>query len=181
MVRSTCTEVLLNPISHTLTFFATRYVRQVIIGQRGDDELISGGGTCQPCNCYSSLTHTCTCLTNTGFFLHLGNNLVIGDAGFNTITSNADFARIYQIYRSMESPAGSNYAPDAEDYGFAFMVDFELYPNPYRNIDSLTSIIGEQSEAYLHIPTTFYRLHTHLSLLPSNYLLLLLTRSNSDH
>jgi hypothetical protein len=29
------------------------------------------------------------------------------------------------------------------DFGIAFMCDFDLYPNPYRYVDSLMSIIGK--------------------------------------
>jgi hypothetical protein len=85
----------------------------VLIGQRGNDILESGPG----------------------------NDLLVGDAGTNVIASNADFPRIYQIYRSMQTPLP--YAPDASDFGIAFMSDFDLYPNPYRYVDSLMSIIGE--------------------------------------
>jgi hypothetical protein len=85
----------------------------VLIGQRGNDILESGPG----------------------------NDLLVGDAGTNLIASNADFPRIYQIYRSMQTPLP--YAPDATDFGIAFMSDFDLYPNPYRYVDSLMSIIGE--------------------------------------
>jgi Ca2+-binding RTX toxin-like protein len=85
----------------------------VLIGQRGDDHLESGAG----------------------------NDVLIGDAGSNHIAFNMDLPRIYQLYRSMESPAP--YAPDAEDFGTAFLCDFELYPNPYRFMDSLMSIIGK--------------------------------------
>jgi Ca2+-binding RTX toxin-like protein len=87
----------------------------VLVGQRGDDLLQSGDG----------------------------DDLLIGDAGTNTIASNMDFPRVFQIYRSMETPL--LYSPQATDFGIAFTSDFDLYPNPYRFVDSLTSIIGKST------------------------------------
>jgi hypothetical protein len=67
----------------------------------------------------------------------LGNDLAIGDAGENHISTNMNFPRIYQIYRSFETPSGSGYAPNSTNgFGFAFTSDFELHSNPYRAIDA---------------------------------------------
>jgi Ca2+-binding RTX toxin-like protein len=90
-------------------------VLTVLIGQRGNDHLESGSGS----------------------------DLLIGDAGTNLIATNMDLPRIYQIYRCMEALSPYAHAPGATDFGMAFTSDFELYPNPYRQIDSLTSIIGK--------------------------------------
>ena len=67
--------------------------------------------------------------------------MAIGDSGFNKITTSLDLPRIHQIYRFLSSP--SDYAPAVSDFGFAFMNDFELYPNPYRHLDSQASIIDQ--------------------------------------
>lgn len=97
----------------------------MLIGQRGNDILASG----------------------------LGNDLLIGDAGTNLIASNADFPRVYQIFRSMQTPWP--YAQDATDFGMTFMSDFDLYPNPYRFVDSLMSIIGECIMSRIHKPANY--------------------------
>ena len=67
--------------------------------------------------------------------------MAIGDGGSNKIATNLDFPRIYQMYRSMEKFGA--YAPDATDFGHVFMNDFELYPAPYRIVDSQASIIDQ--------------------------------------
>ena len=85
----------------------------VLIGQRGNDRLFTGNG----------------------------NSLAIGDAGFNYIASNLVFPRIYQMYRSMEN--SGDYAPHASDYGFTWLSDFDLFPSPYRIVDSQASIIDQ--------------------------------------
>jgi Ca2+-binding RTX toxin-like protein len=95
------------------SYLTPRLSTIVLIGQRGDDHLESGAG----------------------------NDVLIGDAGSNHIVFTIDLPRIYQLYRSMETP--EPYAPEAEDFGTAFMCNFELYPNPYRFMDSLMSIIGK--------------------------------------
>lgn len=87
----------------------------VLIGQRGNDRIITGPG----------------------------NHLVIGDNAFNKITTNLDFPRIYQVYRSLGSPAGSGYAPGAPAVGYTFMNDFDLFPNPFRYVDSQASLIDQ--------------------------------------
>lgn len=85
----------------------------MLIGQRGNDQLYTGGG----------------------------NDLAIGDAGSNKIATNIDTPRIIQIYRFLSSPA--DYAPNATDFGFAFMNDFDLYPYPFRYVDAGASIIDQ--------------------------------------
>jgi len=84
----------------------------VLIGQRGDDNIT-------------------------------GSGLLIGDAGQNLIPQNTDLPRIYQIYRTLSAPAGSGYevGPNEVDFGVAFTSDFELYPNQYRFVDYMQSII----------------------------------------
>lgn len=67
----------------------------------------------------------------------MGNDLAIGDAGENHISTNTNFPRIYQIYRSFETPPGSGYAPNSTNgFGFAFTSDFDLHSNPYRSLDA---------------------------------------------
>ena len=84
----------------------------VCIGQRGDDKITGG----------------------------LGNDLLIGDAGTNVIPQDMNLPRVYQVYRTMDTPEDSDYVV-ATDYGALFTYDFELYPNQYRQVDSLASII----------------------------------------
>lgn len=56
---------------------------------------------------------------------------------FCSISTNTNFPRIYQIYRSFEIPEGSDYAPyPTNGFGFAFTSDFDLHSNPYRAIDA---------------------------------------------
>ena len=72
-----------------------------------------------------------------------GADLIIGDNGFNHIPQNADLPRVFQIYRYFDTPVDSIYI-DAEttiDYGVSFSADFELYPDQYREVDYLQSIV----------------------------------------
>ena len=87
----------------------------MLIGQRGNDEIFTGQG----------------------------NNLAIGDAGTNKVTTNLDIPRIYQVYRSLSSPVNSGYAPDASVFGYTFMSDFDLFPQPFRYVDSQASLIDK--------------------------------------
>jgi Ca2+-binding RTX toxin-like protein len=112
---------LLSFIPFLGSYLTPRLFAVVLIGQRGDDHMESGAG----------------------------NDVLIGDAGSNHIAFNMDLPRIFQLYRSMETP--EPYDPDAEDFGTAFMSDFELYPNPYRFMDSLMSIIGKHYVYYVCI------------------------------
>ena len=80
----------------------------MLIGQRGNDELDTGSGM----------------------------DVAIGDAGMNTVTTTMDLPRIYQIYRSFESPKNSGYSPGSSRFGYLFGSDFDLVPKPYRSIDS---------------------------------------------
>jgi hypothetical protein len=90
----------------------------VLIGQRGDDTL-SGQD---------------------------GDDILIGDAGSNLITTNTDIPRIYQIYRLLYAPPGSDYdVSDSPDFGVPFTADHELYPNQYRQVDSLASIVDKMT------------------------------------
>jgi hypothetical protein len=66
----------------------------------------------------------------------LGADVVIGDAGTNTITTTMDIPRIFQIYRSFASPIDSGYAPNGSDFGFVFTSKFNLHPNPQRLTDA---------------------------------------------
>lgn len=92
-----------------ITEFLTHWVFYFIRCQKGNDYLSTGSG----------------------------NDLAIGDAGTNTISTNMNFPRIYQIYRSFESPEGSGYAPySTNGFGFAFSSDFDLHSNPYRSLDA---------------------------------------------
>lgn len=86
---------------------------EVLIGQRGNDHILTG----------------------------MGDDLAIGDGGTNKIASSLDIPKIYQSYRFLSSP--SEYAPNAPDFGFAFMNDFDLYPSPHRHLDSQASIIDQ--------------------------------------
>lgn len=86
----------------------------LLFGQRGNDHLVGGNG----------------------------DDVLIGDAGSNTIPSDMDMPRIYQVYRAMLAPPDSGYiTTDATDFGVVFTADYELYPNQYRQVDSLSSII----------------------------------------
>lgn len=85
----------------------------VLIGQRGNDQIFTGNG----------------------------NTLAIGDGGFNYIATNLAFPRIYQMYRSFEKVG--DYAPYMSGFGFTWMSDFDLYPSPYRVVDSQASIIDQ--------------------------------------
>ena len=87
----------------------------VLIGQRGNDNIITGPG----------------------------NDVAIGDAGTNTLTTNLDIPRIYQVYRSLTSPAGSGYDANARGFGFVFISDFDLLPHPFRYVDSQASLIDK--------------------------------------
>ncbi|CAB9505197.1 Kringle domain [Seminavis robusta] len=66
-----------------------------------------------------------------------GNNLIIGDAGTNSITYNMDFPKIYEIYRALSAPSPF----EVPQYGAVFSIDYKLWPNQYRQVDSLGSII----------------------------------------
>lgn len=74
-----------------------------------------------------------------------GNDLAIGDGGSNSIAANMDLPRIYQIYRSLRTNATieSEWAPSADDFGFTFTSDFDLYPNPQRFVDSQSSFVDQ--------------------------------------
>jgi len=73
-----------------------------------------------------------------------GADVAIGDAGTNTIATTLNMPRIYQIYRSFNSPPGSGYAPNASDFGFAFTSPFNLNPSPQRLTDAQgLSVIDE--------------------------------------
>lgn len=65
-----------------------------------------------------------------------GNDFAIGDAGSNSISPSINVPRIYQIYRSFESPQGSGYAPNRTRFGFTFSCDFDLPTNSYRRLDA---------------------------------------------
>lgn len=62
--------------------------------------------------------------------------MAIGDAGTNTITPTMDIPRIFQVYRSFESPPGSGYAPNFSPFGYLFTSDFDLSPNTHRLTDA---------------------------------------------
>jgi len=85
----------------------------ILIGQRGEDYIKTGNG----------------------------NDLAIGDAGWNTIPINTDMPRIYQIYRAMKDTSASNLVVSASDFGVTFAAEFELFPEQYRPVDALSSII----------------------------------------
>ena len=86
-----------------------------IFGQRGDDKLTGG----------------------------LGNDLLVGDAGTNMIVQDMNLPRVYQVYRTLAAPEDSGYVVDSTDFGAVFTFDYELYPNQYRQVDSLSSIIDK--------------------------------------
>jgi Ca2+-binding RTX toxin-like protein len=84
----------------------------VCIGQRGDDTLQGG----------------------------LGNDLLIGDGGTNVIAQTMDMPRIYQVYRTLSFPDDSEFV-NATDFGAVFSADYELYPQQYRSVDYLSSLV----------------------------------------
>ena len=94
-------------------------VRKVLNGQRGDDHILTGEG----------------------------HDLAIGDGGSNKITVTLDVPRIYQMYRSLPSPAstaaGYALSLSSSDFGFTFTSDFDLYPNPSRFVDSQASFVDQ--------------------------------------
>ena len=98
---------------NSLSLFSFQPHLPVLLGQRGNDHLETGSG----------------------------NDLAIGDQGSNSISTNLDFPRMYQIFRSMESK--KNYAPGSTDLGFVFMSKYDLNPAPHRIVDSQASIIDE--------------------------------------
>ena len=73
----------------------------------------------------------------------LGNDLLVGDSGSNHIVQDMNLPRVYQVYRTMAAPQSSGYVVDSSDFGAVFTFDYELYPNQYRQVDSLSSIIDK--------------------------------------
>ena len=79
----------------------------ILIGQRGNDRIDTGSG----------------------------NNLAIGDAGWNVMTTDADLPRIYQVYRALKDESRSDLVVDgASDFGVTFTADYNLYPSQYDHV-----------------------------------------------
>ncbi|CAB9505193.1 Kringle domain [Seminavis robusta] len=66
-----------------------------------------------------------------------GNDLLIGDSGSNKIGYNMDLPKIYEIYRSLTAPEQF----EVPEFGAVFSVDMKLYPDQYREVDSLGSFV----------------------------------------
>ena len=110
----------------------------ILIGQRGNDKLSTGKfgsthmGKQRICSILDIMAnHMFECVPPGP-----GSDIAIGDAGRNLINPTMDMPRIFQVYRSFESPPGSGYAPDSTPFGYLFTSDFDLSPNPHQLTDS---------------------------------------------